>query len=211
MIQGMKSKTFPTALLLIVLSGMLVLSGCYRGRPSTKPPIHIVKDMDDQPRYEPYESSDFFANGAAARVPPAGTIPAGWPGIDPAYYFGRTSDGAPVQKIPMPVTMSLLRRGEERFNIYCAPCHSRVGDGQGIVVKRGYLPPPTFHDQRLREVPDGHIFDVTTRGVRNMPPYAAQISVDDRWAIVAYFRALQRSRNATAGDVPAEVLRQINP
>ncbi len=211
MLHGMKSRTLVLGLVPVALCGILILSGCYRGRPSTKPPIHTVKDMDHQPKYEPMESSDFFANGAAMRVPPSGTLPAGWPGAESEYAFGRTADGQLVAKIPVQVTMPLLQRGQERFNIYCSPCHSRVGDGQGIVVKRGYLPPPTFHDERLRTVPDGHIFDVITRGVRNMPSYAHQISVDDRWAIVAYFRALQRSRNAAAGDVPAEVLRELKP
>lgn len=211
MTYGMNSKTLIFGATLTALCGILLLSGCYRGRPSTKPPINTVKDMDHQPKYEPMESSDFFANGAAVRVPPAGTVPSGWLGDNTEYSLGRTADGQLVQRMPVQVTMPLLQRGQERFNIYCSPCHSRVGDGQGIVVKRGYLPPPTFHDERLRTVADGHIFDVITRGVRNMPSYAHQIPVDDRWAIVAYFRALQRSRNAAAGDVPAEVLRELKP
>ena len=101
--------------------------------------------------------------------------------------------------------MQLIERGQQRFNIYCSPCHGRTGDGRGIVVQRGLLPPPSFHDDRLRKVGDGHIFDVISNGIRNMPSYRAQIPVDDRWAIVSYFRALQRSQNASINDVPAEM------
>ena len=101
--------------------------------------------------------------------------------------------------------MQLLKRGQERFNIYCAPCHGQTGDGQGIVVQRGYLPPPSYHQDRLRKMPDGYIFDVITNGVRNMPSYRHQVPVADRWAIVSYLRALQRSQNATINDIPPEM------
>jgi mono/diheme cytochrome c family protein len=105
--------------------------------------------------------------------------------------------------------MELLKRGQERFNIFCSPCHGRLGDGKGIVVERGYSPPPTFHSDRVRSFPDGHIFDVITNGIRNMPPYGPQIPASDRWAIVAYFRALQRSQNATVNDIPVELRDQV--
>jgi hypothetical protein len=183
----------------------LVAGGCYRGRPSSKAPIHLNPNMDDQPKYEAQEEDDFFANDAAMRVPPPGTVARGELRADVVYYTGMTSDGKPVKKNPVKITMPLLERGRERFNIYCSPCHSRVGDGQGIVVKRGYVPPPTFHSDRLRNIEDGHIFDVITHGLRNMPSYAAQVPVSDRWAIIAYFRALQRSQDATEADIPVEM------
>ncbi|MEJ2054516.1 MAG: cytochrome c, partial [Calditrichaceae bacterium] len=123
---------------------------------------------------------------------------------DTEYYFGKDANGNLVTENPLEINMQLLKRGQERFNIYCSPCHSRVGDGQGIVVKRGFLPPPSFHQDMMREKPDGHYFDVITHGLRNMPSYRHQIPVKDRWAIVAYIRALQRSQHAGLSDIPAD-------
>ncbi len=195
----------------VILLPMLamVLSGCYQGRPSQKTPIHINPNMDSQPKYEAMERSEFFDNNATMRVPVEGTVPRGWLRENVEYFTGKNEDGEVIDQIPVDITLPMLQRGHERYNIYCSPCHGAVGDGQGIIVKRGYVPPPTFHADRLRGIEDGHIFDVITNGLRNMPAYRHQIPVEDRWAILAYFRALQRSQNASADDVPDEVLKKI--
>ncbi len=182
-----------------------VSSGCTRGRPSENTPIHLNPNMDHQQKYLPQAESRFFEDGMTMRKPVAGTIARGELHEDDAYWRGRDAIDSVIAKIPVPVTMQLIERGQQRYNIYCAPCHSRTGDGRGIVVQRGMLPPPSFHEDRLRKVGDGHIFDVITNGIRNMPSYKAQIPVDDRWAIVSYFRALQRSQNASLEDVPVEM------
>jgi len=191
--------------LFIVLTLTIVLAGCYRGRPSENPPVHLNPNMDDQPRYNAQASSQFFEDSSAMRRPVEGTVARGELREDIIYYNGKNPDGSLVKKNPRPLTLELLNRGRQRFNIYCSPCHDLTGSGQGIVVKKGFLPPPTFHQQRLREVEDGHIFDVISNGLRNMPTYRHQIPVADRWAIVAYVRALQRSQNAQATDVPDDM------
>lgn len=189
---------------------VLLLIGCYRGQPSEKPPIHLNPDMDDQPKYLPQAGSRFFEDGAAMRMPVEGTVARGWLEEDSTFYFGMDlKTGQPVEKSPVPVTLTGLRRGEERFNIYCSPCHSRVGDGHGIMVQRGYTPPPTFHSQQVRNYPDGHLFQVISRGIRSMPSYGQQIPAGDRWLIVNYLRALQLSQHASIEDVPEEMQDQI--
>jgi len=190
-----------------LIMGLLgVLAGCSREMPSRRPPMHPNPNMDQQEKFKPQEENDFFADGLSMRVPPAGTMARGqWHPDSAFYYTGRSEDSVLVPRNPERVTAELLVRGRERYDIYCAPCHGRTGDGQGMVVKRGLVPPPSFHDDRLRAVDDGHIFEVISDGLRNMPAYRYQITVKDRWAIVAYFRALQRSQNATVLDVPADV------
>lgn len=185
----------------IALLGLL-MAGCFRGGPSEKPPIHVNPNMDQQPRYDAQAQSDFFADGATMRVPPAGTVARGFLRDDSVMFTGRMPDSTLIPEMPAPKTLNVLRRGQERYNIYCSPCHSRVGNGQGIMIQRGYLPPPSFFEERLLLAPDGHYFDVITNGIRNMPAYKYQIPVQDRWAIVAYVRALQRSQTATLQDVP---------
>jgi hypothetical protein len=165
--------------------------------------------MDDQPRYDAQESSEFFEDGSAMRQPVAGTVAQGQLHADVVYYTGRTADSLLVKKIPLQINMELLLRGQERYTIFCSPCHDQTGSGQGIVIKKGFMPPPSFHQQRLREVEDGHLYEVIRNGIRNMPAYRHQIVVADRWAIVAYVRALQRSQNATPADIPAEMRDQI--
>jgi hypothetical protein len=192
----------------MVLGGLVLaisLAGCTRGRPSSKPPIHPNPNMMSQEKYKAQSGSAYFTDSAAMRVPVEGTVARGELQEDPIYYRGRDTAGAFVGHVPLPVGMALLQRGRERFDIYCAPCHSRVGDGRGIMVTRGYLPPPSFHDDRIRGMRDGEIFNTITNGIRNMPSYGAQIPVADRWAIIAYLRALQRSHNAAVDDVPAEL------
>lgn len=199
-----KSKHIVSFILIV-----LFMSGCFRGRPSEDPPIHINPNMDDQPKYKAQSESQYFENGSSMRMPVAGTVARGEEYEDTRYYFGKDANGKPVTENPVPITMQLLKRGQSRFNIYCAPCHGRTGDGQGIVVKRGYLPPPNFHQDLVRNYPDGHIFDVISNGIRNMPSYKHMIPVEDRWAIVSYMRALQRSENATLLDIPEEIRNKI--
>ncbi|MCB2231555.1 cytochrome c [bacterium] len=194
---------------IILLALALLISGCTRHRPSDKPPIHPNPNMDSQPRYNPQAPSEFFADGKAMRTPVAGTVARGWLEDDPEYYTGMTADGKEVRQSPVPIDMELLKRGRERYDIYCSPCHSRVGDGKGIMIQRGYIPPPSFHEERLRDTTDGYIFHVITNGIRNMPAYHFQIPVQDRWAIVAYLRALQRSKHATAADVPSDIRENV--
>ena len=139
------------------------------------------------------------------RPPVAGTVARGQLRDDMAYYTGKDDNGTFIRGLPVSMTMQLLERGRERYDIYCAPCHSRIGDGRGMVFRYGYPPPATHHDPRIRESEDGYLFEVITNGYKNMPAYRNQVPVADRWAIVAYMRALQRSQNATINDVPDSV------
>ena len=174
-------------------------------------------DMQDQPRYKPYKQSDFFADGKAMRDLPEGTVARGQLREDKAFYTGKkenadsniqvetTTDASgntlvssfpnDIEVLPVPLTKELLDRGEERYKIFCIVCHGPVGSGDGMVVRRGYPQPPTYHDDRLRNAPVGHFFDVMTNGWGKMNSYASQIPPADRWAIVAYIRALQVSQN----------------
>lgn len=161
-------------------------------------------DMYDQPRYEPLEASEFFADGGSARPIVAGTVPRGWLREDEALYTGKL-DGEFVSKLPVPVDRKLFERGQERFNIYCSVCHGRTGEGDGMIVRRGFRKPPSLvTTQRLLEAPAGHFFDVMTNGFGAMPSYASRVSPEDRWAIVAYIRALQLGQNGRLDDVPTE-------
>jgi mono/diheme cytochrome c family protein len=159
------------------------------------------QDMHDQPKYQPLEASPFFADGRASRPRVPGTIPRGRLDADPLYVTGKSDTGL-SDVFPAPVTHATLDRGHQRFDIYCAPCHDRVGTGRGMIVMRGYKQPPSFHEDRLRGMSPGYFFDVMTNGFGVMPSYAAQVPVDDRWAIAAYIRALQLSQHATLAEVP---------
>ena len=159
--------------------------------------------MDDQPRYEPLEASRFFPDGQSSRPRVEGTVARGELHADAALYTGKTG-GRLVEKPPVPITADLLARGRERYDIYCSPCHDRVGTGGGMIVQRGYTAPPSFHLDRLRQAPVGHFVDLMTHGWGAMPPYLPQVPAADRWAIAAYIRALQRSQHARLDDVPAE-------
>jgi hypothetical protein len=189
--------------LFVVASMVIFIPGCGRGLPSEKPPIHLNPNMYDQEKYLPQGASRFFADSSGMRQPVPGTVARGEFWDDSAYYQGK-KDGVFIAKLPVAIDMSILQRGRERFDIYCSPCHSRVGDGRGIMIQRGYVPPPSFHIDRIREMPDGQVFFTISHGVRNMPSYAHQIPVPDRWCIVAYLRALERSHNATIIDIPKE-------
>jgi hypothetical protein len=158
--------------------------------------------MANQPKYQPLEASSFFADGRSARPVPAGTVARGHLNEDSALHTGK-SNGEFVNTLPVPLTRALLERGRQRYDIYCSPCHGKTGDGQGLVVVRGFQRGPvSFHIDRLRESPAGYFFDVTTNGFGAMQDYAAQTTVEDRWAIVAYVRALQLSQKASIEDVP---------
>ncbi|HLY17116.1 MAG TPA: cytochrome c [Bryobacteraceae bacterium] len=169
------------------------------------------QDMQDQPKYIPLRPSSFFADGRSERPLVEGTVARGHLEADTVFYTGK-ADGKPVAAFPFPVTREVLDRGQERFNIYCSPCHDRMGTGRGMIVRRGFThpPPPSYHIDRLRQAPDGYIFDVITNGLGAMPDYAAQIPPADRWAIVAYVRALQLSQHASVNDVPPDARGQLN-
>jgi Cytochrome C oxidase, cbb3-type, subunit III len=171
---------------------ILVLAGCRQ-------------DMHDQPKFKPLAKSDFFTDLRSSRPLVEGTVARGQLHENTYLYTGTIGNGAtPGNYMPFPVTREVLSRGRERFNIYCSPCHSRLGDGQGMVPSRGFAKiPPSFHIPRLQKAPLGYFFDVMTHGFGIMPDYAAQIQPEDRWAIVAYIRALQLSQNAPAADIPA--------
>lgn len=174
---------------MVVVLALLTLVGCR-------------EDMQNQPRYKPLRKSDFFEDGRSSRPPVPGTIARGQLRADTYFYTGMIGAQAGDQ-MPFPVTQQALERGRDRYNIYCAPCHSRTGDGNGMIVQRGYRRPPSYHIDRLRKAPLGHFFDVMTNGFGAMPDYAAQIAPEDRWAIVAYIRALQLSQAAPRTLVPA--------
>ncbi|HEY3043756.1 MAG TPA: cytochrome c [Vicinamibacterales bacterium] len=161
------------------------------------------QDMHDQPKYIPLRESTFFADGRSARAPVAGTVARDELHEDTLLYTGKV-DGADATVFPFAVDEKVMARGQERYDIYCSPCHGRTGAGDGMIVRRGYRAPPPLHTDRLRLVPVGHFFDVITTGFGAMPDYAAQIRADDRWAIVAYIRALQLGEHATIADVPAD-------
>jgi mono/diheme cytochrome c family protein len=159
------------------------------------------QDMHNQPKYRGLRPSTFFADGSSARPFVEGTVARGTLQEDEAFFTGKTG-GADVKEIPFAVDQQVLDRGQERYNIYCAPCHDRTGSGNGMVVQRGYRMPPSFHIDRLRQADAGHFFDVMTNGFGAMPDYKVQVDARDRWAIVAYIRALQLSQHAAASDIP---------
>lgn len=160
------------------------------------------QDMHDQPRYKPYRESDFFGDRRSARPQVEGTVARGMLREDTHLYAGKVG-GAPAETFPFPVTAEVLARGRERYGIYCAPCHGLAGNGDGMIVARGYRKPSSFHVDRLRAEKPGYFYDVIANGFGAMPDYA-HVPVEDRWAIVGYVRALQLSQNATLSDVPAE-------
>ena len=161
------------------------------------------QDMHDAPRYEAFEASSSFSNGSAARMAPAGTVARGWLREDDALYTGKVG-GQVVDQFPFPIAAADLQRGQARFNIYCTPCHGKLGDGKGMVVQRGLRQAASYHQDRLRQEKVGYFYDVVTNGFGAMQGYAEQIPVRDRWLIVAYVRTLQLSQHAAVADVPAD-------
>jgi hypothetical protein len=166
--------------------------------------------MHNQPKFIPLRESGFYADGRSARPLVEGTVARGQLNDDDLLYTGKTA-GQDATEFPYPVTAEVMARGRERYDIFCSPCHDRTGGGEGMVVKRGYRQPPSFHIDRLRQSPVGHFFDVMTNGFGAMPDYRAQVPVRDRWAIAAYIRALQASANATLDDVPPDLRNRLAP
>jgi hypothetical protein len=160
------------------------------------------QDMQDQPKFVPQRGTDFYADGRSARPQVDNTVARGQLHED-AYFSTGMQGGKEGDGMPFPVTMEVLERGQERYNIYCTPCHSRVGNGEGMIVQRGYRPAGNYHTPRLMAAPLGHFFNVMTNGFGAMPDYAAQLTPADRWAVVAYIKALQLSQAATPADAPA--------
>jgi Cytochrome C oxidase, cbb3-type, subunit III len=168
------------------------------------------QDMHVQPRYNPFDPADFFEDGQSARMPVAGTVPRGdlVTGPHELLYTGKVN-GTVVDEFPFPVTREVLERGRERFNIYCEPCHGMAGDGDGMIVQRGFRHPPSLHSASLRSAPAGHFFDVISNGFGAMYPYGYRIAPRDRWAIISYIRALQLSRQASINDVAPEERKKL--
>ena len=160
-------------------------------------------DMHVQPKYKPLDSSNFFSDGRSERPEVPGTVAHGHLHTDELLYTGRVN-GEIADAFPFPITRPVLERGRERYNIYCSPCHDYTGSGNGLVVQRGFPPPPSYHIDRLMKAPAGHFFDVMTNGFGMMYSYASRVTPEDRWAIVAYIRALQLSQHATLQDVPPQ-------
>jgi mono/diheme cytochrome c family protein len=201
------------ALVLMSALALVPLALVARARVSTspKPRIHLIFDMDIQPKFKAQAANPLFADGRAMRLPVPGTVARGSLQEDEVVATGRQGSGW-VEALPVPLTQELLRRGQERYGIFCAPCHGLSGYGDGIVNLRAerleegtWTPVSSFHTETARSRPAGYIFNAITHGVRTMPPYGAQIPVLDRWAIVAYVRALQRSQHASLADVPEEL------
>jgi len=174
----------------------------------TVPITACRQDMHDQPRFEPLEKNSFYADGRASRPVIAGTVARGQLNIDDHFYAGKIN-GELVTTFPFAITKEVLSRGRERYNIFCTPCHGALGYGNGMIVQRGFRPPPSFHIQRLREAPVGHFFDVMTNGLGAMYDYRDKVAPADRWAITAYIRALQLSQNAAIEDVPEEMRQKL--
>jgi len=185
---------------------LLALSGCARGCTSSRPPIHLNRNMYTQPRYEPQAASAFFYNGAEMRPPVPGTVARGELRDHGPYWTGKEAGGAFVTTVPLPAGDAVGERGKQRFEIYCAACHDKGGDGKGILFERGKVPTPSFHTDKLLQMPDGQIFDIITNGTGLMPAYRYPIPVRDRWAIIVHLRALQAHRlERSGGTVPAQV------
>ena len=184
----------------------------FRGMHSTLPPIEVFPDMDRQGKFKPQAPSKFFGDGRADRAPVPGTVPHGRGVVadpdflraDDAHYVGKNSDGSFIRGFPVEVTKKLIDKGGDRFQIYCQPCHGALGDGNGITKQYGMVATPSYHDDRLRNMAEGEIFNTITHGKNTMSSYADKLSPDERWAVIAYVRALQRAHHATIDDVPLE-------
>ena len=180
----------PLITLLAIATISLGLTGCRQ-------------DMHDQPKYKYLRPTEFFPDGRSARPLLENTVARGHLEEDTVFYTGMVN-GQPTTDIPIEVTREVIDRGQERFNIYCSPCHGQLGNGLGMIVQRGFKQPPSYHSDRLRQAPIGHFFDVMTNGYGAMWKYAQQVEPRDRWAIAAYIRVLQASQNANINDLSAQ-------
>ena len=190
------SRNLGVGWLLFLLAATAAATGCRR-------------DMFQQPFSKPLESSDFFQNNhMASRPVVAHTVARGHLDADQAFYTGKQGTNL-VESFPFPITREVLERGRERFDIYCSPCHGRTGDGDGMVVQRGFPAPPSYHIDRLRQAPAGHFYDVITHGYGIMYSYATRVAPSDRWAIAAYIRVLQKSHDATLAEIPSQQRTQL--
>ncbi len=189
--------------LILAVASVCLIAG-RQGDKSLKPPIEIIPDMDRQPKLRPQAGNDFFADGKSSQLKVDGTVARGSHYADNEVNTGRIPGSTNfVAFIPVPVTKELMARGHQRYDINCAPCHGKVGDGKGITTKYNMVAVANFHDLRLVSMTDGEIFNTITHGKNLMGSYGANVEIEDRWAIIAYIRALQRSRLATIDDVPA--------
>jgi mono/diheme cytochrome c family protein len=186
----------------------LVIASACRGQPSDKEPLHLVPDMDWQPKFQPEEAAPLWADGRAMRPLVEGTVAQGHLIEDEGYASGMVGEQY-LARAPIAVDEKVIHRGEDRFNIYCAPCHDRTGSGQGMVVKHGYPPPVNLTSDRVLGMPDGQVYWTITNGVRNMPSYRKQIPPADRWAIVTWVRVLGRSQHGALADVPEDLKSKI--
>lgn len=191
-----------------IIFGFVIVTGVaifgFRGNTTTRPPIEIFPDMERQPRYKPQGESAFFADGRADRLPVEGTVARGQMRENDHLYRGLNADGAYAEGFPGIVSREMMERGRERYQIHCAACHGGTGNGLGVTTNYGMVGVPNFHTERLREMPEGEIYEVIVNGRGLMGAYGSQISVEDRWNIIAYMRALQRAHMGTVDDVPAE-------
>jgi len=175
----------------------------FRGQSFEKPPLRIFPDMDNQSKYKPQASSAFFTDGRTDRLPVQGTVARGYWGEDDHLWKGMVN-GEYAKGFPVELTREFVEHGRERFAIYCTPCHGGLGDGNGVTKSRGIAITPTYHSDRIRNMPEGQIFETITQGFGQMPSYADKLSVEERWAIIAWVRVLQRSQQASVEDVPQE-------
>jgi len=197
-VESKQMRVMRTATAMGAMAAMLVLAGCRQ-------------DMHNQPKFVPQRGTTFFADGRSARPQVENTVARNQLHEDQYFYTGlkdgKEGDGLPAE---LTLTTELIERGQERYNIYCTPCHSRVGNGVGMIVQRGYRPAGNFHEDRLRNAPLGHFFNVMTNGYGAMPDYAAQVTPADRWAIAVYIRALQLSQDAKASDVAGAQVKDLH-
>ncbi len=187
----------------LAFASVFALTGCARGCTSSRPPIHLNPSMDNQPKVRPQSASTFFFDGSGMRQPVPGTIAIGGLKEDTALFTGKGADGQFIATNPIEATEAVLERGRQRYTIYCQPCHDARGDGKGILFQRGNVPTATFHQEKMLKYTDGQIFDIMSNGSGLMPAYRWPIPTEDRWAIVAYIRGLQRDRQARAASAPA--------
>ena len=202
----------PAALLLLIASlilSLIAISGC-SSSPARTPPVEVFADMDHQPKYQPQAASAFFADGRASRAPVPGTVARGHLKEDDAFYRGVVGEHY-VGENPLSLDMEALRRGQERFNIYCSPCHDRAGTGRGIVAMKSAWLATDLTSEPVRQMADGELFSIITAGRRSMPGYRFQVREQDRWAVVGYVRALQRAALGGVEDVPPELRDGIRP